>query len=58
MSTAPSPSRSPTQLPLVVQGDVNVPNTVLSSIAKPSIDARQSRIISAMYNGTEAGVSR
>jgi uncharacterized protein (DUF1501 family) len=41
------------RLPLVMQGDVQVPNTALRSVAKPAVDARQSSIISAMYQGTE-----
>ena len=40
------------QLPLAFQGTVRVPNTALKSIAKPSVDARQSNIIAAMYQGT------
>jgi uncharacterized protein (DUF1501 family) len=41
------------RLPLVMQGDVQVPNTALRAVAKPSVDARQSSIISAMYQGTQ-----
>lgn len=41
------------RLPLVMQGEVQVPNTALRAVAKPSVDARQSSIISAMYQGTE-----
>jgi uncharacterized protein (DUF1501 family) len=40
------------QLPTIFQGTVNVPNTGLKSIAKPSVDARQSDIIASMYRGT------
>lgn len=40
------------QLPLVFQGETVVPNTVLKSLAKPSVDARQSGIIASMYQGT------
>jgi len=40
------------QLPLVFQGTARVPNTALKSIAKPSLDVRQSQIISAMYQNT------
>lgn len=40
------------QLPLAFQGAVRVPNTALKSIAKPSVDARQSNIIASMYQGT------
>lgn len=40
------------QLPLVFQGTARVPNTALKAIAKPSLDVRQSQIISAMYQNT------
>ena len=40
------------QLPLVFQGTQQVANTALRSVAKPSVDARQSSIIEAMYQGT------
>ena len=40
------------QLPLVFQGTAQVPNTALRSIAKPSLDVRQSSIIAAMYQNT------
>ena len=40
------------QLPLIFQGTVTVPNMALKSIAKPSVDARQSNIIASMYQGT------
>jgi uncharacterized protein (DUF1501 family) len=40
------------QLPLILQGDLTVPNTALRGVAKPSLDARQSNIIASMYNGT------
>ena len=41
------------QLPLVLQGDLQVPNMALRSLTKPSLDARQSRIISTMYRDTD-----
>ena len=41
------------RLPLVMQGEVQVPNTALRAVTKPAVDARQSSIISAMYQGTE-----
>ena len=41
------------RLPLVMQGDVQVPNTALRAVTKPAVDARQSSIISAMYQGTQ-----
>ncbi|MES2401241.1 MAG: DUF1501 domain-containing protein [Pseudomonadota bacterium] len=40
------------QLPLVFQGSTRVPNTALRSVAKPSVDSRQSSIIAAMYGNT------
>lgn len=40
------------QLPKIFQGSEQVPNTALKSLAKPSVDARQSEIIAAMYRGT------
>ena len=43
------------QLPLVFQGRAQVPNTALRSLAKPSVDARQSSIIASMYQGTAMG---
>jgi uncharacterized protein (DUF1501 family) len=40
------------QLPLVMQGNVQVPNTALRSIGKAAVDPRQARMIAAMYDGT------
>ena len=40
------------QLPTTFKGAVNVPNTGLKSLAKPSVDARQSELIASMYKGT------
>jgi uncharacterized protein (DUF1501 family) len=40
------------QLPLILQGGPQVPNLALRSLAKPSVDARQSALIAAMYKGT------
>ena len=40
------------QLPLVMQGGLQVPNTALRSIGKPAIDPRQAKMIAAMYDGT------
>jgi uncharacterized protein (DUF1501 family) len=40
------------QLPLIMQGGAQLPNMALRSIAKPSVDARQARLIGAMYEGT------
>jgi uncharacterized protein (DUF1501 family) len=40
------------QLPLIMQGGLQVPNTALRNVAKPAIDARQASMIAAMYDGT------
>jgi uncharacterized protein (DUF1501 family) len=40
------------QLPSIFQGSAKVANTALRSMGKPSVDARQSDIIAAMYQGT------
>ncbi len=40
------------QLPTIFQGNAKVANSALKSLAKPSVDARQSDIIAAMYRGT------
>ena len=40
------------QLPLILQGELTVPNTALRVVAKPSLDNRQSNIIASMYKGT------
>ena len=40
------------QVPLVLQGSVEVPNIALRAVGKPSIDARQSALIAQMYKGT------
>jgi len=39
-------------LPLIMQGERQMPNMALRSLVKPSLDARQSRIISTMYRDT------
>ena len=39
------------QLPLIFQGGMQVPNMALRSVGKSGIDARQSQIIAAMYQG-------
>jgi uncharacterized protein (DUF1501 family) len=41
------------RVPLAMQGEVQVANTALRSVNRPSVDARQSHIIGAMYQGTE-----
>ena len=43
------------QLPLVLQGKVPVPNAALKTVAKASVDARQSQLIASMYRGTALG---
>jgi uncharacterized protein (DUF1501 family) len=40
------------QLPIAMQGEVQVPNIALRSVGKPNVDARQSRIIASMYGDT------
>ncbi|WP_394782256.1 DUF1501 domain-containing protein [Undibacterium sp.] len=40
------------QLPLIMQGSVQIPNTALRSVGKPAVDARQSKLIASMYQGT------
>jgi uncharacterized protein (DUF1501 family) len=40
------------QLPLVMQGSVQLPNMALRALGKPQVDARQARLIAAMYDGT------
>jgi uncharacterized protein (DUF1501 family) len=40
------------QLPIVFQGDIQVPNTSLRNVGKPGVDARQSALIASMYKGT------
>lgn len=40
------------QLPLILQGAVQVPNAGLRTVAKNGIDDRQSKLIASMYQGT------
>lgn len=40
------------QLPLVMQGSMQVPNTALRNVGKPAIDARQGNLIGSMYQNT------
>ncbi len=47
-----SPIAFTDQVPLVLQGSVEVPNIALRAVGKPSIDARQSTLIAQMYKGT------
>src|SRR5450631_89003 len=44
------------QLPLVFQGGVHIPNMALKSLGKPSVDARQGAIITAMYRETPLAI--
>lgn len=53
--TGSTPMAFTDQLPLALQGSTKVPNTALRSLAKPSLDARQSGIIASMYRGTPMG---
>jgi uncharacterized protein (DUF1501 family) len=53
--TGSTPMAFTDQLPLILQGSTKVPNTTLRSLAKPSVDARQSSIIASMYQGTAMG---
>lgn len=45
------------QLPLVMQGRVSIPNVALRAVGKTNLDARQSRIIAAMYKQTPLAAS-
>jgi len=40
------------QLPIAMQGEVQVPNIALRSVGRPNVDARQSKIIASMYGDT------
>ena len=40
------------QLPLVMQGKVQIPNAALKTLARGTVDARQSQLIASMYQGT------
>ena len=40
------------ELPLVFQGNIQVPNIALKGISKPGVDARQAKIIASMYQNT------
>jgi uncharacterized protein (DUF1501 family) len=50
--TGAAPVAFTSQLPFILQGDVAVPNLALRTLAKPTVDDRQSKIIAAMYKGT------
>ncbi len=43
------------QVPLSFRGNTKVANTALRTLAKPSVDTRQSRIIATMYQETPLG---
>lgn len=43
------------QLPLILQGSVDVPNVALRNVGKSGIDERQSRLIAGMYGGQKLG---
>lgn len=43
------------QLPLILQGTVQVANTALRNVSKPALDARQSHLIATMYKGNALG---
>ena len=47
-----SPIAFTDQLPLIMQGGLQVANTALRNVAKPGVDARQAKMIAAMYQGT------
>ncbi len=40
------------QMPMVLHGDLQVPNMALKSLGKPGVDQRQSKVIAAMYQKT------
>ena len=40
------------QLPLIMQGSLQVANTALRNVGKATVDARQAKMIAAMYQGT------
>ncbi|MCJ2123739.1 DUF1501 domain-containing protein [Methylobacterium sp. J-077] len=41
------------QLPLIFRGSETVPNIAINGVGKPGIDARQARLIAAMYGDTK-----
>lgn len=45
------------QMPLIFQGGEAVPNIAINSVGKPAIDDRQSRLITAMYQGKPLAAS-
>jgi uncharacterized protein (DUF1501 family) len=40
------------QMPLILHGDLQVPNMALKSLGKPGVDTRQSAVISEMYRNS------
>ncbi|HEX5343624.1 MAG TPA: DUF1501 domain-containing protein [Duganella sp.] len=47
-----SPIAFTDQLPLIMQGSLQVANTALRNVGKATVDARQAKMIAAMYQGT------
>jgi uncharacterized protein (DUF1501 family) len=41
------------QMPLIFRGGETVPNVAINGVAKPGLDARQARLIAAMYGDTK-----
>jgi len=39
------------QLPLIMQGSMQIANTGVKNVGKPAVDARQSQLIASMYQG-------
>lgn len=50
--TGSAPMAFTNQLPTIFKGPAQVPNTALSTLARPAINVRQSDIIASMYSGT------
>lgn len=55
--TGSTPMAFTNQLPTIFKGPTQVPNTALSTLARPAIDVRQSDIITSMYSGTRLASS-
>jgi uncharacterized protein (DUF1501 family) len=43
------------QLPLIMQGSMQIANAGMKNVGKPAIDARQSQLIASMYQGQTLG---
>jgi len=39
------------QLPIIMQGSMQIPNTAVKNVGKPAVDSRQSQLIASMYQG-------